>query len=94
MARINIEDSLFKDRRFLKLLTKLGCEYKALGMISSAWILAQENWLKYKCIPEKAWPKDLDILIEVELAERIEGGDVYVKGSRIVTGKQIGRAHV
>lgn len=81
MARINIEDSLFKDRRFLKLLTKLGCQYKTLGMVCSAWILAQENWLKYKCIPAKAWPSDLDILIEIELAERTLTGDVYVKGS-------------
>lgn len=81
MARINIEDSLFKDKRWLKLIIKTGCEHKALGMVTSAWILAQENWLKYGCIPEKAWPKDLEILIEVELATRRENGTVYVKGS-------------
>lgn len=80
MARINIEDSLFKDSRWFKLLIKVGCEHKALGLITNAWILAQTNWLKYKCIPDSSWKKDLDILIEVDFAEKIENG-VYIKGS-------------
>lgn len=82
MSRINIEDSLFKDSRFFDLLIKCGCKYKALGIVTSAWILAQEHWLKYRSIPKKAWPKDLDILIEFKLAEKLENGDIYIKGSK------------
>lgn len=82
MARINIEDSLFKDQRWWKLMIKTQCEYKALGLIVKAWILAQEHWLKYKSIPAKTWPKELNILIDVEFASKRENGDVYIKGSK------------
>lgn len=82
MARINIEDTLFKDSRWFNLLIKAGCQYKALGLVTSAWMLAQEYWLKQQSIPQKAWLKDLDILIEVGLAEVTEDGSIYVKGSR------------
>lgn len=82
MARINIEDSLFKDQRWFALIEKTGCRIKALGLLTSAWILAQQNWLKYNCIPKKSWPKYLDILIEIELAEYTETGDIYIKGSK------------
>lgn len=81
MARINIEESLYRDTRWLRLVAKVGCEYKALGMITTAWTLAQRHWLAKGMVPEKVWPKDLDLLIEFELANRIEGG-VYVKGSK------------
>jgi len=82
MARINIEDSLFRDDRWMRLLLICGDRYKALGIITSAWILAQENWISHKSIPKKAWSKDLDVLIDVELAETLENGDIYVKGSK------------
>jgi len=82
MARVNIEDSLFKDNRYTDLIIKTGCQYKAIGLVTSAWILAQEHWIKHRCVPAKAWRKDLNILIEVELAELLENGDVYVKGSK------------
>lgn len=82
MARINIENSLFKDARFLDLIIHCGCRFKALGLITSAWILAQEHWLKYRAIPKKAWAKELDILVKLELAEPLENGDIYVKGSK------------
>lgn len=82
MARINIEDTLFKDPRWEDLLLKVGCKYKALGFLTRSWIIAQDHWLEFHCIPQKAWPKELDILIEVELAERLESGDVYIKGSK------------
>lgn len=54
-------------------------------MLVNAWTLAQEHWLKNKAIPAKAWPKDLDVLIEVEFAHKLSksGSDwVYVKGSK------------
>lgn len=82
MARINIEDSLFRDARWLKLIVKLGCEHKALGIITSAWMLAQRNWLKHGSIPPNAWPNDLNILVDVELASKNEDGSVYIKGSK------------
>lgn len=82
MARINIEDSLFKDKRWINLLIKCGDRHKALGLLADAWILAQIHWLKHKCIPAKAWSEDLEILIQVELATRRNDGTVYVKGSQ------------
>jgi len=81
MARINVEDGFFRDKRWLKLIIKVGCEHKALGLVCSAWILAQQNWLKHKSIPAKAWSKDFDILIECELASILSDGSFYVKGS-------------
>lgn len=82
MARINIEDSLFTDSRWIDLLIKVGCKHKALGLLTGAWILSQKHWLKHRGIPKKAWPKEFDILIEVELATRQDDGLVYVKGSK------------
>lgn len=82
MARINIEDSLFKDSRWVNLLLKTGCRFKAMGLLANAWILAQEHWLKYGNIPKKAWPNELNILIEVELASITPDGNIYVKGSK------------
>jgi hypothetical protein len=82
MPRINIEDKLFKDPRWTRLLIFCADKHKALGLLTDAWIIAQTHWLKYGCIPEKAWPKELEVLIEVELAEKKEDGSVYVKGSK------------
>lgn len=42
MARINIEDSLFKDQRFSKLCIKMQSRRAALGAIIEAWMLAQQ----------------------------------------------------
>jgi len=82
MARINIEDKLFRDMRWFKLIELCGGTLNALGMLCSAWILAQQNWLKYGSIPAKSWPKELENLIKVELATRREDGSVYIKGSK------------
>jgi hypothetical protein len=85
MARINIEDSLHSDDRYQNLIEKLADRYKALGMITAAFILAQKHWTKHRGIPEDNWPASLDILLEVRLAERTfnESGMkiVYIKGS-------------
>jgi len=82
MARINIEDKLFTDERWMNLLLKVGDKDKALGIVCGAWILAQKNWLQYGFIPAKAWNKSFDLMIEVELATRRADGNVYVKGSK------------
>lgn len=86
MARINIEDSLFKDSRWVRLLIKVGCEYKALGIVTKAWAIAQEHWLEYGSVPKKAWPIELNVLVDVELAKELPDGSVYVKGSKSAFG--------
>lgn len=82
MARINIEDSLFKDTRYFDLLLKVGCKHKALGIVCGAWILAQKHWLADGNIPPRAWLADFDVLIDVQLAERHADGSVYIKGAK------------
>ena len=82
MARINIEDSLFKDPDFLKLIAKVGNYYEALGLVISCFQLAQKYWIEHKCIPEDKWHKDFEPLVEVGLAERTFGArSVKVRGS-------------
>lgn len=85
MARINIEDSLFKDARFLDLMIKTGNRDMALGMVVRAFMVAQSHFLTTdndRLIPIEDWKKQgcSDLLIEVGLAE-IRGKNVYVSGS-------------
>lgn len=85
MGRINIEDSLYKDLRWQRFSMHVGDLYRAKGMLLTAWTIAQDNWIKYRAIPIKAWPKELDPLIDFELAVRLNVGSeefVYVKGSK------------
>lgn len=81
MARINIEDSLFRDTRFLNLCVKLGSPAVALGEIVFAYIEAQKFHLKNGAIPESVWAdKRLNYaIIEVGLAEVTPKG-VRIKG--------------
>ena len=89
MPRINIEDSIYRDDSFLSLVEKTGNRYMAIGMIVTAFSLAQKYWLKYKSIPIKHWPNGLDVLIELGIARMVnegysstlEGASVYVRGS-------------
>lgn len=81
MARINIEDSVYRDLRFLNLVAKTGSPHCALGMLVAAWSLAQKHWLKTGCIPVDHWPDDLNPLIDVGLASRRDES-VYVNGSK------------
>jgi len=63
MARINIEDSLFKDDRFLELVARLGNKTLALGVIVEAFILAQKHYLKEsndRLIPLSEWERSLN----------------------------------
>lgn len=80
MARINIEDSLYKEDGFLSLVEKTGNRYTALGMVVSAFTLAQKHWIKHKAIPLSEWPESLNLLIETKLV--VQKDDmIYVKGS-------------
>lgn len=85
MARINIEDSLFKDGRFIDLAIKLGSRRSALGALMEAFIIAQEFYLSTdndRLVPIKEWERQriAPEIVEVGLAEKREHG-IYVHGS-------------
>jgi hypothetical protein len=83
MARINIEDSIYRDERFHKLSAFEGY-YKALGICVAAWDLAHRWFNKHpeNLIPFSVWDEknELSLLEKYGLAERRDNG-VYVKGS-------------
>jgi hypothetical protein len=82
MARINFEDSLWSDPRFLKLCVRLGDEEKAVGRLVIAWRFAQRFWCPdKKPMPEDAWAAaGLGTeLIDTGLAKRVEKG-IYLSG--------------
>lgn len=85
MARINIEDSLFKDRRFIDLCIKMGSRTMALGALLESYMLSQ-SYAKPdnpRClIPASAWKSQglHDDLIACGLAVR-EDDKIYVRGS-------------
>lgn len=81
MARINIEDSLFRDDRFLELVERTGNRYQAIGLIASAFILAQKHWLKTGLIPNDEWSEQMNILVQCRLAS-VQDNGVYVVGSK------------
>jgi len=83
MARINIEDSIFRDNRFIKLAVKTGSMEMALGCLVRAWMTAQKFYLTpEKTIPRKEWAAQelSDVLIEVGLAE-VVGEAIRMKGA-------------
>lgn len=85
MARINLEDSLFTDGRFLNLIAKTGNVDSALGAVVRAFMLAQKYYLDEsndRLIPFNEWQRQLidNSIIDVGLAEKRENG-IYVVGS-------------
>lgn len=76
MARLNIEDSIFKDRRFYSLIEKCGSYPTALGELIITWITAQKYYLSHGEIPFEIWKKQncSDAVIDVGLATRTETG--------------------
>lgn len=85
MARINIEDDLFKKKGFEKLMLKLGSKRSALGALIEAWMLAQKHYLNEendRLIPFDEWESEeiSDEIISCGLAEKKSKG-VYIKGS-------------
>jgi hypothetical protein len=76
LARINIEDSIYKDARFFSLLMKLGDPDRAIGALVRAWSVAQEWFLSpEKMVPSAEWEKQKlrPEIIEVGFAERVDG---------------------
>jgi hypothetical protein len=81
MARINIEDKLFTDARFIALCNKV-TRREAIGMIIDAWYLAQRYWLTgEKYIPDEEFKMaGLEPLIDCLFAKKMDNG-YYIRGS-------------
>ena len=82
MPRINVEETIWSDSRFLKLCILVGCEYRAIGLLVWAWRLAQNYVPKgptegqeMRGIPEPAWDRNeyAEAIIRVGLARRVDG---------------------
>lgn len=83
MARINVENGLWGDKRFVDLCIKMQDADKALGGLVRAWMLAQKWYLRPdKGIPDTEWKKQgiPEAIIEVGLAKR-SGDFVFVLGA-------------
>jgi hypothetical protein len=84
MARINFEDSVLKDGRFIDLAIKMGSRRTALGALLEAYLVAQRYWVpSEKRIPTEVYGRErlATELIEVGLAEQTDDG-VYIRGSK------------
>ena len=83
MARINIEDQLFTDGRFIQLVNKHG-NIKAIGMMVMAYRLAQTYWVKNRSlIPSEIFlfNESFSDIVAVGLAEKRDD-KIYVCGSK------------
>lgn len=83
MPRINIDDSLFNDHRFIELSLKCGNQYLAVGSLYYLWRAAQKYWVPdKKLIPITIFKKLLhaDLFEEVGFVKRKRSG-FYVHGS-------------
>ena len=83
MARLNIEDSIYKDIRFIELIVKMGSVDAALGILVRSWALAQKWYLKGSGnIPIDEWNKQKlnDAILTVGLASIVDEKWVHVAG--------------
>lgn len=84
MARINVEDSIYKDARFIDLLISLGSKESAIGALVIAWSVAQEYFLKNGGkIPLSKWSQQKlkNEIIDCGLASIVDGEFVYLSGT-------------
>ncbi len=87
MARINVEDEIGNDPRFIRLLMNLkGDYYKALGFCVGAWRMGQKYYKDVEAkgiIPFEEWDQTEfgANFVECGLAVKTENG-IYVKGSK------------
>jgi hypothetical protein len=85
MPRVNVEDELFRDQRFIDLMIALGDSDKALGALVRCWIVAQKFWKHSdNGVPKVEWAKQRlrQEIIDVGLAED-RGDFVFVVGSHV-----------
>lgn len=78
MARISVEERLYSDKRWTKLVIKLQDEEKALGALVRAWSTAQHYWKEHDHgIPKGVWKtQELNnALIDAGFA--IDNGDFF-----------------
>jgi hypothetical protein len=83
VARINVEDSIHSDARFIKLIVKMGSRPLAFGELLLAWIVAQKWYLTgSRMIPISEWKRQElnDALIDCGLAE-VRGDFVRMAGA-------------
>lgn len=83
MARINIEDDIKDDDRFIRLTALLGHD-TAIGALVRLWMVGQKYWKKDKSlIPHDTWKKQNlnSALLTVGLAEDLPDG-YYVAGAK------------
>src|SRR3990167_1359595 len=82
MARINIEESIWKDFRFLELVKKSNSTDEAIGSLVRCWSVAQRYWYPNKQpIPKDVWDREQlsNALIDCGLAY-VEQCSIYVRG--------------
>jgi hypothetical protein len=80
MARVNIDDRLFSDPRWMNFVLHVGCQDKAVGMYYRAVRLVQNHWRSDFLVPLKSW-RTLKVPLEkFGLAEITKDG-VYLHGS-------------
>lgn len=81
MARLNIEDSLVNDERFIFVSSKIG-RYQAMGQFVFIAKLAQRYWIDGMLIPESVYNlgEFSDAFFSSGLVEKRENG-VYLRGS-------------
>lgn len=83
MARINVEDSIWSDSRFMQLCLLLGDQFKAVGCLVVAWKTAQQHWCPNRNpIPKKAFLEaGLPIeLVKANFADVVEGEAILMRG--------------
>lgn len=80
LARINIEDELFRDARFLWLSEEVGGSAKALGFLVQFWLAAQRRWGQGELLPASEFLPMWEPLIKVGFAKRIDDS-VYARGA-------------
>jgi hypothetical protein len=83
VARLNVEESFFKDPALKVLEKKLKSRFKAIGCVIEFWHVAQEYWSRdQQLVPLEVFhsygfPPEL---LESDFAEQREGG-IYARGS-------------
>lgn len=85
MARINLDDSIYKQKSFEYLIIKLGSRRMALGALVEAFTLAQDYFLSVetnRLIPVEIWNREgmAQELLDSGFAQLKKGG-IYVRGS-------------
>lgn len=82
MPRINIDDKLFGDSRFIRLVEFIGNFQTAIGLTVEVMRVGQKYWAEHKLIPVKVFSKipNADMHLKAGLSHRKVGG-IYVAGS-------------